>query len=165
MCSKADLEHYQALKDSVIHHDIMIDKLIIKDVQLTAGNDDNYFVFADVLLQTLLCFSRDTEILDKFQYSSSNPPKAILRGKHSGLENMVIYPPNGIVPFHGFAMYAAPFCYVYADPVQLYQTFRAFYLQFCYKLHEMSADPQGILSLCALFEHLVGILLCNIAFT
>ena len=29
----------------------MVDKLIIKDVQLTAANDDNYFVFEDFILQ------------------------------------------------------------------------------------------------------------------
>ena len=31
--------------------DVMVDKLIIKDVQLTAANDDNYFVFEDTILQ------------------------------------------------------------------------------------------------------------------
>ena len=47
--------------------------------------------------------------------------RATLRGKPSGsLEHTVIYPPNGVIPFHGFAMFCAPFCYVYDDPVQLY---------------------------------------------
>ena len=32
----------------------MVDKLIIKDVQLTAANDDNYFVFEDFILQVQL---------------------------------------------------------------------------------------------------------------
>ena len=168
----------------------MVDKLIIKDVQLTAANDDNYFVFEDFILQVqqktdirlhirhiyrfflilsnseytlffynfqiLLCFSRDTGVLDKFRSSCSNAAKATLRGRTSPTpENTVIYPPNGIIPFHGFAMYCAPFCYVYDDPVQLYFTFRAFYLQFNSKLHEVSSDQHGIVSLCALFENLV----------
>ena len=30
----------------------------------------------------------------------------------------------GIIPFHGFAMFCAPFCYIYDDPIQLYFTFR-----------------------------------------
>ena len=106
------------------------------------------------------------------------------------LDHAVVYPPNGVVPFHGFALFCAPFCYVYSgkstppssylsqgqrtavkkapvfskfskyvslsDPCQLYFTFRAFYLQFCSKLHEVSSDRQGILSLCALFENLVS---------
>ena len=44
---------------------------------------------------------------------------------------------------------------IFSDPCQMYFTFRAFYLQFCSKLHEVSSDRQGILSLCALFENLV----------
>ena len=35
----------------MVAYDIMVDKLIIKDVQLTAANDDNYFVFEDFILQ------------------------------------------------------------------------------------------------------------------
>ena len=30
---------------------IQVDKLILKDVQLTVANDDNYFVFEDVVLE------------------------------------------------------------------------------------------------------------------
>ena len=48
--------------------DIMLDKLIIKDVQLTAANDDNYFVFEDQIYNTMLCFSRDTEVANKYFY-------------------------------------------------------------------------------------------------
>ena len=57
--------YYNELKESVITTDIMLDKLIIKDVQLTAANDDQYFVFEDLLYQILLCFSRDTEVQHK----------------------------------------------------------------------------------------------------
>lgn len=35
----------------------MIDKLIFKDVQLTASNDDQYFVFEDLLYQVTNCIS------------------------------------------------------------------------------------------------------------
>ena len=30
------------------------------------------------------------------------------------LDHAVVYPPNGVVPFHGFALFCAPFCYVYS---------------------------------------------------
>ena len=47
--------------------------------------------------------------------------RATLRGKSSGsLEHTVVYPPNGVIPFHGFAMFCAPFCYVYDETVQMY---------------------------------------------
>ena len=34
----------------------------LQDVQLTVSNDDQYFVFEDVIFQVMLCFSRDTEV-------------------------------------------------------------------------------------------------------
>ena len=40
-------------QEAVIRNDVMVDKLIIKDVQLTAANDDNYFVFEDFILQVI----------------------------------------------------------------------------------------------------------------
>lgn len=44
-------EYFTELKSLVLQYDLMVDKLIIKDVQLTASNDDQYFVFEDVLYQ------------------------------------------------------------------------------------------------------------------
>ena len=67
----------------------------------------------------------------------------------------MFYPPNGVVPFHGFAMYAAPLCYVYNDPCVLYFVFRAMYTGFFHRLHTLSSHPKGIVSLCLLFETLL----------
>ncbi|KAL0276146.1 UNVERIFIED_CONTAM: hypothetical protein PYX00_003780 [Menopon gallinae] len=131
-CKQQHSEYFAELKSYVFQYDLMIDKLIIKDVQLTASNDDQYFVFEDVLYQVMLCFSRDPEILSVAHHSSSNPI------------NAVAYPPSGIIPFHGFTMY-----------VMLYHTFRAFYLRYWFRLHEVSSHEQGILSLCLLFERLL----------
>ena len=36
---------------------------------------------------------------------------------------------SGVIPFHGFCMFAAPMCYVSYDPAQLYATFKAMYLR------------------------------------
>lgn len=46
-----DQDHWDKLKLSVLNTDLIVDKLIFKDVQLTATNDDQYFVFEDVLYQ------------------------------------------------------------------------------------------------------------------
>ncbi|XP_047517392.1 TBC1 domain family member 19 isoform X3 [Pieris napi] len=60
--------YFNRLKKSVLEVDLMIDKLIFKDVQLTASNDDQYFVFEDLLYQvnrhvlTVLQFSRQVEL-------------------------------------------------------------------------------------------------------
>ncbi|KAF6200014.1 hypothetical protein GE061_006313 [Apolygus lucorum] len=148
-------KYFQGLKALVMQYNLMTDKLIIKDVQLTASNDHQYFVFEDVLYQVMLCFSRDTAVLDVFQHSCATPIHGILKGKTPVLENTVIYPPNGITPYHGFTMYATPFCYLYDDPIQLYFVFRAFYMRYWFRLHEVSSHPQGVLSMCLLFERLL----------
>lgn len=103
----------------------------------------------------MLCFSRDTEILSLALHSSSNSIHAILRGMPVAIESTVAYPPSGVIPFHGFTMYATALCYVYDDPMALYYTFRAFYMRYWFRLHEVSSHEQGILSLCLLFDRLL----------
>ncbi|KAF4524524.1 hypothetical protein B566_EDAN002796 [Ephemera danica] len=88
-----------------------------QDVQLTASNDDQYFVFEDILYQVMLCFTRDAEILSIFHQSSASPVTALLKGRATAIENTVVFPPSGIIPFHGFTMYATPFCYMYDEPI------------------------------------------------
>ena len=147
---------------------VSLNSLANQDVQLTAANDDNYFVFEDMIYQVMLAFSRDTEVrsslslshshsqvAETFSCGSANPAKAVLRGKNAAVDNMVIYPPSGVIPFHGFSMFAAPMCYVSHEPAQLYATFKALYLRFWFRLHQVSSHPQSILSLCALFENIL----------
>lgn len=138
-------EHWQKLKIAVLNTDLIVDKLVFKDVQLTATNDDQYFVFEDVLYQIMLCFSRDTEINQLIQTEFANSSKA---KQYEG-------PPSGVVPFHGICMYVAPFCYLYDNPIILYFTFRTFYIRYCHRLTTVNTHPQGIVSLCLLFEKLL----------
>ncbi|KAK7864633.1 hypothetical protein R5R35_012408 [Gryllus longicercus] len=152
---QTNIDYFKELKQRVLYFDLMVDKLIIKDVQLTASNDDQYFVFEDVLYQVMLCFSRDTELLTVFNHSAANPVHAVLKNKLPAVENTVVFPPSGVIPFHGFTMYSTPFCYLYDDPIALYYTFRAFYMRYWFRLHEVSSHEQGILCLCLLFEKLL----------
>ncbi|KAB7498166.1 TBC1 domain family member 19 [Armadillidium nasatum] len=98
-------EYFENLKNLVFEHDLLVDRLIKKDIQLTCSNDDHYFVFEDVLHQVLLCFFRDTEILRRFENSSGSPSLAVCRGSPLHPETLVAFPPCGIIPFHGFTMY------------------------------------------------------------
>ncbi|XP_058793879.1 TBC1 domain family member 19 [Phymastichus coffea] len=153
-----DVEYYKELQTMVLQYDIMVDKLIIKDVQLTASNDDQYFVFEDVLYKTMLSFSRDSEVLPTVtadQSAGGQVIHAVLQGKPATLENTLVFPPSGVIPFHGFTMYATPFCYLYDDPCAMYFTFRAFYLRYWFRLHTVSSHEQGIVALCLLFERLL----------
>ncbi|XP_063223950.1 TBC1 domain family member 19 isoform X2 [Bacillus rossius redtenbacheri] len=152
---QSHVQHFNRLKQLVLQYDLLVDKLIIKDVQLTASNDDQYFVFEDILYQVMLCFSRDTDVLSVFNHSASNPVHAVLKNRTPYVENSVIFPPSGIIPFHGFTMFAMPVCYLYEDPAELYFTFRALYLRYWFQLHEVSSREQGILPLCLLFERLL----------
>lgn len=88
-------EHWQRHKIAVFNTDLIVDKLVFKDIQLTATNDDQYFVFEDILYQIMLCFSRDTEINLLIQTEFTNSSKA---KQYEG-------PPSGVVPFHGICMY------------------------------------------------------------
>ena len=63
--TEKDVTRYELLKEAVVSNDLMLDKLIIKDVQLTAANDDQYFIFEDLIFQAMLCFSRDTEVTER----------------------------------------------------------------------------------------------------
>ncbi|XP_025423045.1 TBC1 domain family member 19-like isoform X3 [Sipha flava] len=107
---------------------------------------------SNVKSSIMLCFTRDTDVLSVFNSSTSHPILTSLKGKPS---KEAIYPPNGIIPFHGFTMYAAPICYLFNDPVSLYSTFRAFYLRYWFRLHNISSHPQSILGLCILFQRLL----------
>ncbi|CAO1340765.1 unnamed protein product [Diamesa hyperborea] len=138
-------ELWEDLKASVMSTDLIVDKLVFKDVQLTATNDDQYFVYEDIIYQVMLCFSRDTEINDMIKTEFLNTSK--LKQYES--------PPCGVVPFHGICMFAAPFCYLYDSPVALYFTFRAFYIRYCHRLTTVNTHSQGIVSLCLLFEKLL----------
>lgn len=143
---------YEQLEGYVLQHDLLVDSLIYKDIKLTATNDDYYFVFEDYLYQVLLVFSRDTSVLKHFDHSSATPPKSYIKGKWGQEEFAVTYPPNGVIPFHGFSMYVTPLCYLYAEPTRLYLIFREMYTRYFFHLHTISSHPQGIVSLCLLFE-------------
>ncbi|XP_014232590.1 TBC1 domain family member 19 [Trichogramma pretiosum] len=154
----ADADYYDELKAMVLQYDIMVDKLIIKDVQLTASNDDQYFVFEDLLYKTMLSFSRDSEVLPSVtrdKCAGGQVIHAVLQGKPATLENTLVFPPSGVIPFHGFTMYATPFCYLYDDPCAIYFTFRAFYLRYWFRLHTVSSHEQGIVAVCLCFERLL----------
>uniref|UniRef100_A0A663LWU5 TBC1 domain family member 19 n=1 Tax=Athene cunicularia TaxID=194338 RepID=A0A663LWU5_ATHCN len=128
-------------------------KRCLSDVKLTASNDDYYFVFEDYLYQVLLCFSRDTAVLEHFTYSSATPPRSYIRGKLGMEEYAVFYPPN--VNYNSFILSVAPLCFLYHEPSKLYQIFREMYVRFFFRLHSISSHPSGIVSLCLLFETLL----------
>ncbi len=57
-------------------------------------------------MKVLLLFSRDTYIQSCFSTSASGcqPARSFIKKKIGAEECAVIYPPSGIIPFHGFSM-------------------------------------------------------------
>lgn len=82
----------------------------LKDVKSIAVNDDQVFVFEDLLYQVLLVFSRDTHVLKCFEKSEIQVPKAYVKAIEKNAASktdqytQVNYPPNGFLPFEGFSM-------------------------------------------------------------
>lgn len=52
----------------------------------------------------MLCFSRDSDILLGL-HRKPGYMQVVLKGKQPSPENTVIFPPSGVIPFHGFTMY------------------------------------------------------------
>uniref|UniRef100_A0A1A9WW95 Rab-GAP TBC domain-containing protein n=1 Tax=Glossina brevipalpis TaxID=37001 RepID=A0A1A9WW95_9MUSC len=138
------IDYWNKLKGNVLSTDHIVDKLVFKDIQLTASNDDQYFVFEDVLYQIMLCFSRDMQIA-----------QMVIGDNYHQKPKTYEAPPSGVVPFHGICMFAAPFCYLFDSPIHLYYSFRAFYVRYCHRLTTINTHPQGIVSICLLFEKLL----------
>ncbi|RTG83328.1 uncharacterized protein DC041_0012108 [Schistosoma bovis] len=125
-----DRIYYEQLKSFVAENEYMTDQLICK---------------------ILLPFTRDQTVLSHFKTMLGSPPRIIIKNS----KETYIYPPSGVIPFHGFSMYMLPLCYLYDDPVTLYVTFRQLYIRYFYKLHTISDENSGILCLCLLFERLL----------
>lgn len=53
----------------------------------------------------MLCFSRDCEILQQLKNSIGNPLTVTIKGKHTSADSTTVFPPSGVIPFHGFTMY------------------------------------------------------------
>ncbi|KAF7248443.1 TBC1 domain family member 19 [Paragonimus skrjabini miyazakii] len=151
--TEADVLYYNQLKLRIAEEECMTDQLVCKEVQLTASNDEMHFVFCDYTYQVLLPFTRDATIQEHFNTTLASAPRAITKQAHESM----IFPPSGVIPFHGFSMYVLSLCYLYDDPVMLYMVFRELYIRYFHKLHTISNDCSGVLSLCILFERLLQV--------
>ena len=66
-----------------------------------------------------------------------------------------VYPPNGVVPIKKFSSYFAPICFISNSKEDCYYIFRAFYCKYICYMTSINSHPQGIVSLCKLFEDLL----------
>ncbi|KAF0313989.1 TBC1 domain family member 19 [Amphibalanus amphitrite] len=152
---RPDARHTAKLEElnrAVLQHQLLADRLVARDVQLTAGNDDQYFVFSELLRATLLRFLRHTAPLEALTPLPGRPARATAAGAP---DTPLAYPPCGVVPFHGFSMYLAPLCFVLSEPTRLLMAFERLYSRYFVLLHTLSSRPDGIVSLSLLLERLL----------
>lgn len=141
--------HFDQLKEDVLDHDMLIDQILLNDVK-DCCNDDIYFVFEDNLKEVMLAFTRDTDVPAMYpQGCSPMTPCATIKGRRA------LYPPNGVLPYKGFSMLAAPISFLCAEASAHYFLFRKIYARYFFHLHTISSHPQGIVRLCCLFESLL----------
>ncbi|XP_064483029.1 TBC1 domain family member 19-like [Ornithodoros turicata] len=136
-------EEFEKLKKRAIKYEFFIDQIMFKDNCSTVCNDEEYFVFQDIVCEIIVAFIRDTYVAKRCNNG----------GK--GTNSAASVAACAIVPFYGFAMYVGPLCFMYTDVPELYAVFREMYCRYFHKLSSISSHPQSILSLMLTFERLL----------
>ena len=119
----------------------ILDRVLIMESK-HCQNDDNYFVFEDLIRTVLLYWSRDVWIKDQLNLEDTK-------------ERSFFPLPNGLFPVWGMGLYSMPLCYLYPDSSLVYMMFRVMYVKYFHRLHTLSDHPQGLLALCCSFEHML----------
>ncbi|KAJ3221663.1 hypothetical protein HK099_003254 [Clydaea vesicula] len=126
------------LRESVLKYIYLTDLIISIDTEI-CKNDDNFFIFEDIIKGILMLWSRDDWFLEKMD--NDELVGGIFFNQSTGQE--IPYPPSGILPVFGLSCYALPLCYFNLTPDSAYLIFRQLY-------RRSSIGP-----LCALFENLL----------
>ena len=122
-------KHFEALKDQVIEKAHFLDNFLFVDINLCISDDDEYFVFEDMVYQLALAFLRDLPSLG---------------GVH-----------DQFIPCHGFSYLIAPFCYLHLEINKIYPLFVETYCRLLWRLHNITGHSDGITRLSATFEVLL----------
>lgn len=104
----------------------------------------------------LLALSRDPSV----SRSAAVPAAPRLAAEYKGPQQLRPYPPSGILPFQGLALYLAPLCYVYEHPAAVYLVLAAMYCRYWSCLHTVNAKPApsaGLPVLCKTFLELLQV--------
>lgn len=128
--------------------------MYLLDLQQTLDSSD-YFVFQDHLESIIMAFTRDVHVEQHARHIDGALRLDISgQSQQPAPENDCI-PPNGVLPFSGLVMYAAPLTYLYTNTADIYFVFREMYVRYWSKLKVIGTEKSTILPLCKLFEALI----------
>eukprot|EP00761_Pharyngomonas_kirbyi_P009304 gb/GECH01009320.1/.p1 GENE.gb/GECH01009320.1/~~gb/GECH01009320.1/.p1 ORF type:complete len:590 (+),score=124.72 gb/GECH01009320.1/:1-1770(+) len=146
----SSLRYLKRIKTERTKSSLLTDYLVALDVR-RVSDDDNYFVFEEMLEEVMLNFSRDPWIRSNVQVK----PPCILANRKDG-SSAGYFPPSGVVPTQGMSMLASPLCFLYPTPEQAYFVFRSLYARYWCHLHAVSSEYESFLGLIKMFENLLG---------
>jgi hypothetical protein len=147
--SERDYNYFGALQQEITRVTLATDEMVRRDAAAPSREED-YFVFGEMIEETLLVFCRDPAI---GQRSGLPKPRPVLARNRAG--ERAAFPPSGVPPFKGLADFVAPLCFVYAQPAELYFCFREMWMRYWCKLHAFSSAPGSLLPLVKLFEEML----------
>lgn len=128
--------------------------MYLLDLQQTLDSSD-YFVFQDHLESVIMAFTRDVHVEQHARRISGTVRLDMSSLSQQPAPENDCIPPNGVLPFSGLVMYAAPLTYLYTNTADIYFVFREMYVRYWSKLNAIGTDKSTILPLCKLFEALV----------
>lgn len=148
--TQKEIDYYAQLTESLNKWELALDDLLQADI-IEFCNDDKYFIFQDIIEQTIFPFFRDRQVMEMIKSRPHAPIVGI-----AGTDRIVgAYPPAGLLPCMKFSAYSGPFSYISDKKEEAYYIFRAFYCKYLCYLHTLSSHNQSIISLCKLFEDLL----------
>lgn len=146
-------QHFEELQRQVAQWKYLTDDMYLLDLQQAFDSSD-YFVFQDHLESVVMAFTRDAYVLQHaLQVNGAVHAPRREDGDTSANVSTVV-PPNGLLPFSGLVMYAAPLTYLFHESIEMYFVFREMYVRYWSKLNAIRTDRSTILGLCKLFEEL-----------
>jgi len=148
--TERDYVDFARLQREVSRVQLSTDLALRRDVHAPM-NEEPFFIFAELVEEALLVFSRDPSILRRTSHLAGQPRLAARSkaGQHS------VFPPSGVVPMRGLSLFAYPLCYLYSRPHELYLTLRELWVRYWARLHCVSSQPGTLLPLLHLFQSLV----------
>jgi len=158
--------YFRALARQATRGRLLVDHLAALDCATSVRCHEDYFVYEPVCRAALACLSRDGWVRERCRARIHPDVRLDVAvadlvlapdGARPTTDALPAYPPSGVVPFRGLALLAAPLCYLYDDPADVYFAFRALYVRhFCFLGCLDAADGRAAPALGRLFEDLLA---------